>query len=73
MDLYTLNVESGAVAWVSSPDGVVLYPAWSLDGSSIAFCLEDYEEVQIYKVSIDGSNLEQLTSGVSFSCYPEWR
>jgi Tol biopolymer transport system component len=48
-------------------------PAWSPDGKKVAFTkVKGTDALQIYTVDVDGSNLQQLTSGETSAGTPTW-
>jgi len=47
-------------------------PAWSPDGSRIAFASYPQGNSQIYVINVDGSNLTQITFDSSNNGYPAW-
>lgn len=47
-------------------------PTWSPDGSRIAFGRTDGDESHIYSINIDGTDLQQLTSGPYSDHSPDW-
>ena len=48
-------------------------PAWSPDGSLIAFCaFHHFSDPRIFVVDSDGSNLRKLTVGAHNDCDPSW-
>jgi Tol biopolymer transport system component/DNA-binding winged helix-turn-helix (wHTH) protein len=57
-----------------SPPGMLAYwPAWSPDGSRIAFAGQTAgTPSHIYSVSVDGSHIQQLTSGTLDESTPSW-
>lgn len=48
------------------------YPAWSPDGSKIAFCSDRGGTQQIYTMDADGKNVKALTAGNQPSRVPAW-
>ncbi|HEX3343250.1 MAG TPA: hypothetical protein VHS09_01705 [Polyangiaceae bacterium] len=53
-------------------------PAWSPDGSSLAFCSvrggagQGFAQSNLFVVHADGTGLEQLTEGDRMACRPDW-
>jgi PKD repeat protein len=47
-------------------------PAWSPDGSTIAFATETNGPLALYTVKVDGSNLAPISTGVGFAWQPTW-
>ncbi|HEY6057321.1 MAG TPA: hypothetical protein VIV06_04775 [Candidatus Limnocylindrales bacterium] len=68
--------------WAVSPDGSdepkplvdghAAYPAWSPDGSRLAFSTTRDGGYQIYLADADGGSMEPLTSGRSHAVNPSW-
>jgi PASTA domain/WD40-like Beta Propeller Repeat len=50
------------------------YPAWSSDGTELAFSANGpgTRDAEIYTIGVDGSGLEQLTSGPDGDLEPQW-
>jgi Tol biopolymer transport system component len=48
------------------------YPAWSHDGSKIAFTSYRYSDAEIYVMDDDGSNQTNLTNNPAYDAYPAW-
>ncbi len=48
------------------------YPAWSPDGSSIAFTSDRDGRVDIYVMNADGSGVRRLTNDAAWSLIPAW-
>ena len=61
--LGVLDVSSGKVREVTDNHVVVLSPAWSPDGRYIYFASSRGGTVNIWKISANGGDLEQITSG----------
>jgi hypothetical protein len=53
-------------------NGHMLDPAWSPDGTKIAYVLDDYPYRDIYVINADGTGNMQLTSGPSQEESPDW-
>ena len=48
------------------------YPAWSPDGSRIAFTSDRHGSVDIYVMNADGSGVTRLTNDAAWSLIPAW-
>jgi TolB protein len=57
-----------------------VHPTWSPDGKRIAFHSNrdgsseklDYNELEIYVMDADGSNVKRLTFNDKFDAHPKW-
>jgi TolB protein len=69
-----LDVTSGKqTTLLAGPNEDDYTPAWSPDGSSIAFAkTENYGNARIYTVNPDGTHLTALTDGSSWDATPAW-
>jgi len=47
-------------------------PAWSPDGTKIAFQSWEHDPSEIYVMDVDGGNLVQLTDNSAYDDYPHW-
>ena len=64
-DLYVVNVNGLAIARLTSMPGIEQEPAWSPDGTRIAFSATDESgRTDIWLVNEDGSGLVNLTAGM---------
>lgn len=69
--VYRSGRDNKAGIWISNRDdtghtlitnnGADAFPAWSPDGTTIAFTREQGGNVDIYTMNVDGSNIQQLT------------
>jgi Tol biopolymer transport system component len=62
IEIFVLDVETGERANLTNHPARDVWPAWSPDGSTIAFVSErDNPKGDIYLMDADGSNLRRLT------------
>lgn len=70
-DIYAANADgSDAVRLTHVRDARL--PAWSPDGTHIAYTRQDGDSSQIYVMNADGSAAVALTSGSAFNVRPAW-
>jgi hypothetical protein len=73
-DILLLDLESGkSVPLVPGEIGGNIDPAWSPDGSQIAFISNRSGAPEIWTIHVDGTHLRQLTNTGGFVRYPIWR
>jgi Tol biopolymer transport system component len=60
-DIYTLDIESGAIYNLTDNPFSDYYPMWSPDGQQITFTSDRDGNEEIYVMAADGSNLTRLT------------
>jgi TolB protein len=48
------------------------FPAWSLNGTKIAFCSKRDGNPEIYVMNPDGSNQIRVTNNPANDIYPQW-
>jgi len=71
-DVYVANADGSDVVRLTHERGARL-PAWSPDGSRIAFASESEDGgSQIFAMNADGSDPSQLTRGPAFNVRPAW-
>src|SRR5262245_1977414 len=70
-DIYSANADGTRVVRLTH-DRDARLPAWSPDGSRIAFTRQDGEGSQIYVMKADGSDPAALTSSSAFNARPTW-
>jgi Tol biopolymer transport system component len=72
-DIYTINLDGSECQRVTSLPGYELYPAWSPDGSKIAFSYNDNGNWSLYIANADGTGLTQLfQSNGTLAEAPDW-
>ncbi|MBL7166523.1 MAG: PD40 domain-containing protein [Dehalococcoidales bacterium] len=70
-DIYTVNDDG--TWWTTLLSGRQAYePAWSPDGSKIAFQSWEHDPSEIYVMDVDGGNLVRLTDNSAYDDYPAW-
>ena len=74
VDIVILTLGTSALQTVRLP-GLQLSPAWSPDGSLIAFASnhEGDEDLEIYTMSADGTDVRRRTTNGLFDQRPTWR
>jgi WD40-like Beta Propeller Repeat len=70
-DLYVVDADGSNLVRLTSEDGWDYQPAWSPDGSRIAFVRNSPVE-DIWVMDADGGAPERLTEGVAFDLSPSW-
>jgi Tol biopolymer transport system component len=70
-DIYTATTDGSNVARLTHVRDARL-PAWSPDGTKIAYTRQDGDGSQIYVMNTDGSDPVALTSGSAFKVRPAW-
>ena len=73
-EIYTMNPDGTGVARLTNNPGFDLAPAWSADGSKIAFSRQPEPGVdrEIFTMNADGSGVTQLTSNAMDDFDPAW-
>ena len=74
LEIYVIDADGSAETQLTSnPAGIDSGPAWSPDGSQIAFQSDrDGTSFDIFVVNEDGTGLVQLTDTATFDCCPAW-
>jgi uncharacterized repeat protein (TIGR01451 family) len=71
-NIYTVNVDTKQIVQITNKDTASHAPAWSPDGSKIAFSTYIDGSYDIVTVAPDGSNLVNLTRAAKFDNQPRW-
>ncbi len=73
--IYVSDIQTGSRKLITSFPGINGAPAWSPDGRRLAVVLSkdgNRGHPKIYSVNLDGSDLRQLTHGLSIDTEPSW-
>jgi TolB protein len=73
-DIYLLDLQTGIMRSLTGSPADDLTPAWSPDGSQIAFVSDRDNDLrtELYVMNADGTNLRQLTNGERIDRDPFW-
>jgi len=72
-ELYVVNIDGTGLTQLTNNQGWDYWPAWSPDGSQIAFWYSDGEQWDIIVMNSDGSDLTNLTNDEGMDLYPTWK
>jgi Tol biopolymer transport system component len=72
-EIFTLRVEGGSPARVTANSHWDLYPAWSPNGSQIAFLSKREGDLDIYVINSDGSGERRLYDSGTNDADIDWR
>jgi TolB protein len=70
-DLYVMRPDGSGVVRLTVGMGAIA-PAWSPDGTTIAFSSAVPGDWNVYLIDADGSNLRALTTGPDWKYHPTW-
>jgi TolB protein len=71
-DIFLMNADGSSQVNLTQSPGVEGFPAWSPDGTVIAFDSDSGTDSQIYLIRPDGSGIQQLTNSPEFNQHPAW-
>lgn len=71
-EIYVMNIDGTDLKTLTRSAGIDISPAFSPDGSKIAFVSDRSGSPQIYIMNADGSNLRRLTFEGSYNTSPAW-
>lgn len=69
--IYTVPVDGGAPKLVT-PVGPSYLHGWSPDGMFLVYCAERNGDYDVYRISVDGGEEEQLTTAIGLDDGPEY-
>ena len=72
IDIYVINADGSERTRLTDDDAYNRHPAWSPDGSRIAFDSKRGPDSYIYVINSDGSGLTRLTDDSSDDSFPVW-
>jgi Tol biopolymer transport system component len=67
-----MNADGTGVTQLTHDPAIEGRPAWSPDGTRIAFASDKDGDSEIYVMNDDGSGLIQLTDNSAFDGWPAW-
>jgi Tol biopolymer transport system component len=71
-DIYRINTDGSGLAPLANNPARDMYPAWSPDGSKIAFCSDRQGKNQLYVMNADGSDQQRLREEIDDCGTPSW-
>lgn len=72
-DLYAVSPDGGALTALTTSSGDEFAPAWSPDGSRLAFTSNRDGRSQIYVMNSDGSDARNISASAYEDAHPSWR
>jgi TolB protein len=70
--LWAVKADGTSPRQVTTGNGHDIEPAWSLDGSRVAFASDRDGDFDVYVVAIDGGDVEQVTNDPGDDRMPAW-
>lgn len=72
IQIYKMDLETGRARPLTQTDAYHTYPAWSPDGSQIAYVSTESGGVDLFVMDEDGANSQQLTVNIQRVASPSW-
>jgi TolB protein len=72
LEIYVIGVDGSGVTRLTNNRADDYLPAWSPDGSAIAFTAERDGSPQVYVMNVDGSGQTRLTDSKNGAMWPSW-
>ena len=72
-EIYTMNADGSAQTRLTNNPALDFAPAWSPDGTKIAFTTDRDGSYQIYTMNADGSQQTRVTQDPTDSTKPDWQ
>ena len=71
-EIYIMNADGSGLTRLTNYPGNDSSPAWSPDGSKLAFASERDGNLEVYVMNADGSIPTRLTNNPGFDGEPDW-
>ena len=71
-EIYVVNADGSGLTRLTSDSADDFSPAWSPDGSRIAFASDRDGNPDVYVINTDGSGITRLTNNLASDLHPSW-
>jgi len=71
-EVYVVNTDGTGLTRLTDGPGQEMFPAWSPDGTQIAFVSNRDKGLEVFVMNADGSGQTNLTNTSEFDLYPAW-
>jgi Tol biopolymer transport system component len=71
-ELWTVKANGTGWRQLSDHPAFDACPAWSPDGTTLAFCSDRTGSLQVFTMHADGSGVRQVSHGLASALFPEW-
>jgi Tol biopolymer transport system component len=71
-EIWVLDLETGARTRLTENHSHEFFPAWSPDGTRVAFSSDASGDYEVWSMNVDGTNQTQLTHSPGIDSRPSW-